>query len=146
MLVSILILTNLTFSQNNKYLGKEKDITLSELLLKADNTNFEDQIVKRIYSDEKNSYFALKNNTISSKYVKVRILEQSYQDKSLVNIGPEMDDGYMVFLVNNTLNKSDNEIINLFESWRQKAVREMNSMGEAEMKKWIDEHIKFYTK
>lgn len=145
-LFSIIMLSSVTFTQNNKYLGNEKDISGSELIAKAQNTDFEAQIVKEIFSDEKNTYFALDNSSIESRYVKIRILEQSYSDKVLVNIGPDIDSGYMLFLVNNTLNKSQLDIVKLIDTFRVTALKEEASMNEESMKLWLSKHKKFSKK
>lgn len=145
-LLSIVMLSSASFTQNNKYLGNEKDISGSELIAKAQNTSFQGQVVKEIYSDEKNTYFALDNSSIESRYVKIRILEQSYSDKYLVNIGPDIDSGYMLFLVNNSLNKSQEDIIKLLDTFRVAAVKEEASMNEEAMNLWLSKHKKFSKK
>jgi len=145
-LLSIVMLSSASFTQNNKYLGNEKDISGSELIAKAQNTSFQGQVVKEIYSDEKNTYFALDNSSIESRYVKIRILEQSYSDKYLVNIGPDIDSGYMLFLVNNSLNKSQEDIIKLLDTFRVAAVKEEASMNEEAMNLWHSKHKKFSKK
>mgnify|MGYP001182377368 FL=1 len=140
------MLSSVTFTQNNKYLGNEKDISGSELFAKAQSINFQGQIAKAIFSDEKNTYFALDNTSIESRYVKIRILEQSYSDKFLVNIGPDIDSGYMLFLVNNSLKKSQEDIVNLIDTFRVAAVKEEASMNEEAMKLWLSKHKKFSKK
>jgi len=145
-LLSIVMLSSASFTQNNKYLGNEKDISGSELIAKAQNTSFQGQVVKEIYSDEKNTYFALDNGSIESRYVKIRILEQSYNDKYLVNIGPDIDSGYMLFLVNNSLNKSQEDIIKLLDTFRVVAVKEEASLNEEAMNLWLSKHKKFSKK
>ncbi|PLX03379.1 MAG: hypothetical protein C0595_07310 [Marinilabiliales bacterium] len=145
-LLSIVMLSSVTFTQNNKYLGNEKDISGSELFAKAQSINFQGQIAKAIFSDEKNTYFALDNTSIESRYVKIRILEQSYSDKFLVNIGPDIDSGYMLFLVNNSLKKSQEDIVNLIDTFRVAAVKEEASMNEEAMKLWLSKHKKFSKK
>jgi len=145
-LLSIILLSSVSFTQNNKYLGIEKDISGSELIVKAQNTDFEGQIAKEVFSDEKNTYFALDNSAIESRYVKIRILEQSYNDKVLVNIGPEIDTGYMLFLVNNTMNKSQSDIVKLLDTFRVTALKEEASMNEEAMNLWLSKHKKFSKK
>lgn len=142
-LAAIISLSSVSFSQNTNNIAQEENITTIELIQKAEVTDFNDQKVKMIYSDNKNSYFAIDNSLIDSRFVKIRILEQTYKDKTLVNIGPEIDEGYMLFLVNNNLNKSREDILKLFDSYRVTAIKEEASMNKESMKSWLENHKKF---
>ncbi len=143
--IIIILFASTIFAQQGEYMGNEKDITSSELVIKANETNFNGGFAAMIFEDEKNTYYALKNSGIESKYIKIRILEQSYSDRELVNIGSSLKQEYLMFLVNNTLNVSEDKIIDLFNDYYSIALKEETSMNEEAMTVWLNKHDK-YTK
>lgn len=134
------------FSQHGDYMGTEKDLNESFLIEKAIQTDFSSVFVAEIFKDEKNTYYAVDNSIIQSKYIKIRILEQVFSDKKLVNIGSSIEKGYMLFLVNNTLIDQDEEIIELFNSYYLTAQKEEASMNEEEITQWMKNHNKYRKK
>ena len=133
------------FAQQGKYLGVEKNVTTSELFVKANETDFINGFAAKIFEDQKNTYYAVDNSSIESKYIKIRILEQSYSDNELVNIGSSLKRDYMMFLVNNTLSVSEDKVIELFNEYYNIALKEESSMNEEAMTIWLNKHDK-YTK
>ena len=134
---------SIVFAQQGEYLGVEDDITASELVIKASETNFNGGFVAKIFKDQKNTYFAIDNASIESRYIKIRILEQSYYDSEIVNIGSSLKQDYMMFLVNNKLIKNENEIIDMFKAYYSTALKEETSMNEESMTIWLNKHDKY---
>jgi len=143
---TLILLGSSAYSQNDHYLGKEANITNSELLNLADKVNFNGELFAKVYEDKKNTYYAIDSKAIESRYVKIRILEQSFTDTELVNIGSFVNDNYMLFLMNNVINKSEKDILNQFNSYHQTAVAEESSMNEQDMNEWLINHDKYSKK
>lgn len=131
------------FSQQGEYLGQEQNITNSELVMKANNTNFHGNLIAEIYSDKKNTYFAINNKNIDSRYVKIRILEQSFTDTKIVNISSSLKNDYILFLVNKKLITEKGEILDLFNNFYSTATKEESSMSEEDMAIWLNKHDKY---
>ncbi len=132
--------------QSPVYLGKEKNIDVNFLLKKAENGNFDGNIAAKIYQDKKNSYYAVDLSQISTRYEKIRILEHSYQDKSLTNIYNDINGKYLLFLVNNALNIPPSGIVDKLNGFYAKSKKEMKAMNEGEMKTWLKKHDKYNKK
>jgi len=143
LLIITLFFASSVFAQQGEYMGAEKNITSSELVTKANETNFDGGLVAMIFKDEKNTYYALKNSDIESRYIKIRILEQSYSDNKLVNIGSSLNKEYLMFLVNNTLNVNKDEITEIFNIYYSTALKEKTSMNEQAMTIWLHKHDKY---
>lgn len=141
--IIVFFFVSTAFSQESKYLGQEKEITSSELVVKANNTEFNGNFIGQIFIDKKNTYFAIDNGQIESRYVKIRILEQSFSDKKIVNISSSLNQEYILFLVNNKLIGKDGEILDLFNSYYDTAKKEETSMSEEDMTIWLNNHDKY---
>lgn len=140
------IFATTVFSQDNKYLGTEEDLTASDLIEIAKQTDFESDFVAKIHQDVKNTYYAIDNSKIDSRYVKIRIMYQTFSDNKIVNVGASIEDGYALFLVNNTLTGQDDEIIEMFNSYYDIAVKEETSMNEDDMIEWMKKNDKYRKK
>ena len=134
------------FSQENKYLGIEKDLNASDLIELAQQTDFKSDFVAEIHKDVKNTYYAIDNSRIDSRYVKIRIMYQTFSDNKIVNVGAAIEEGYSLFLVNNILTGEDNEIIEMFNSYYTIALKEEASMNEDEMIEWMSKNDKYRKK
>lgn len=145
-LITTISFPNLLFSQHDSYAGKETKLTTSELLLKAEQTDFNKTISQKVFEDEKNTYYAVDVSLLSSKYEKIRLLELSYADKILVSIGTDNEKKYYFFLVNNTLEKSADEINNLFDSFSTQSKTELQSMNDEQKRLWLIQHDKYTIK
>lgn len=141
--IIIFFFTSSVFAQQGEYAGVEKDITNSELVVKASETDFNGGFVAMVFKDEKNTYYALDNSSIDSKYIKIRILEQSYSDNELVNIGSSLKKDYLMFLVNNTLEVGESKILEIFNVYYSTALKEEASMNEKAMTIWLNKHDKY---
>ena len=131
------------FAQQGIYIGVEENITNSELIVKANETDFNEGFAAKIFKDEKNTYYAINNSRIESKYIKIRILEQSYSDNELVNIGSSLKQEYLLFLVNNTLGVSEDKVIEMLNVYYSTALKEETSMSEQAMTIWLNKHDKY---
>ena len=131
------------FAQSGHYLGTERNINAGFLEAKAKSTNFGNHIAAKIYEDVKNSYYALSVKKIESDYVKVRLLEMVYKDNVLTSISGNINGDYLYFLVNKALNKSDKDIVSLFERYKTKAEKEEQSMSSESLKLWLEHHNKY---
>lgn len=141
-LMLFLFSTVFAIAQNNHYLGTEQNLPVAKLLQKAAKTNFNGHFAAPVYKDDKNTYYAVNLQKIKSDYLKIRLLEQSYQSKYLVNISANIKANYLFFLVNNTLKKSNMQIVALFESYLQKAKDEALNMNAEQMRLWLLSHQK----
>lgn len=133
-------------AQQGSYKGGEAKLSESDILLKAKAADFGDNISAQIFYDEKNTYYAVDISKISSKYEKIRILELSFADKALVNIGSDNNTGYYFFLVNNTLRKSSDEINKLFSEFMVQSQVELKTMNEEQLRLWLIQHDKYSKK
>ena len=136
----------LLHAQHDSYMGTETKLSDSELLSKAESTDFNDNISTKLFQDEKNSYFAVDVSKLPSKYEKIRILELSFADNALVSIGSDDSMKYYFFLVNNTLNKSADEIEKLFNEYSVQSKTELQAMNEEQIRLWLIQHDKYSKK
>ncbi len=130
-------------AQNGQYLGTEKAVNTSFLNAKAKSAGFGNQIAAKIYEDVKNSYYAVSAKKIASDYVKIRLLEMVYKNNVLTSISGDIKSDYLFFLVNKSLNKSNTDIVSLFEQYKEKAEKEEQSMTPEALKSWLDKHDKY---
>ncbi len=145
-LTILLSISFLAFSQNSIYLGKEKNIDNTFLLKKAETTNFNGNLAAKIYTDEKNSYYAVDLSKFSSRYEKIRVLEFTYKNRELINIYNDINGKYLLFLVNNTLNLQPSDVIDKLNRFKTEAEKEKSAMNEEEMKLWLKQHDKYIKK
>ncbi len=134
------------FSQTAHYIGTEKNVNSSFLIERAERVNFGKNVAAKIYKDVKNTYYAVDLKRITSRYVKIRLLEYSYQDNALTNILSNINGDYLLFLVNNKLNKSSKNIILLIEKYKTEASNEEDKMSNAEKTLWLQKHDKYSLK
>ncbi|PKP33010.1 MAG: hypothetical protein CVT99_03125 [Bacteroidetes bacterium HGW-Bacteroidetes-16] len=130
-------------SQESKYLGTEPNITHEELLQKAANMDFKSDVFKAIYHDSKNTYYALLTEKISSRYEKIKLLEKISTDKSLVNIGASPTSPHSLFLVNNSLGKSETEIEQLVNDLIDQVHTEAMQINEEQQQQWLLKNDKY---
>ncbi len=145
-LILSLSFTGLLHAQHDTYKGKEASLSMNELLALAETADFENKISVKIFSDEKNSYFAFDVTKLSSSYDKIRILELSFTNKTLVNIGSDKNTGFYFFLVNNSLKKSNEEIINLFNEFLELSKSELQNLNQEQVRLWLIQHDKYSKK
>ena len=136
----------LLHAQHDSYMGTETKLSKAELLLKAESTDFNNSISTRLFHDEKNSYYAVDVSKLPSKYEKIRILELSFADNALVSIGSDENIKYYFFLVNNTLDKSSNEIQKLFNEFSVQSKTELQAMNDEQIRLWLIQHDKYSKK
>ena len=143
----LLIITSfipgLLHSQNGSYLGIESNITKDEFIAKAESVDFGDKINTTIHKDEKNTYYAINISKLPSQFEKIRILELIFGDKNIVNIGSDINGKYYFFLVNNTLNKTSDDIDIAFEEYRKKSKEELEMMNDEQLRLWLIQHDKY---
>ena len=141
--VTLLCIFSLSvFSQDSSNIG----LTANDLTAIASQTVFNTGFVAEIQQDDKNTYYAIDNSKIDSRYVKIRIINQTFHNSKIVNIGSSLDEGYILFLVNNTQLGEENEIIELFNSYYTKAINEESLMSEQEMINWMNKNDKYRKK
>jgi len=128
------------------YAGDENKVSTESLLSKAKEADFSNGISAKIFSDSKNSYFAVDLKKLTSNFIKIRILEQSYDNLILVNISNDNTKGYYLYLVNNSLKKSDEEVNTLFTDFLVQAKNEQQLMNDEQMRLWIIQHDKYSKK
>ncbi len=139
----LLSLPLLLHAQHDSYTGNEAKLFQNELVSKAEAANFGDKVSIKIHNDEKNTYYAFDVNKLSNKYERIRILELCYADNALVSIGSDKNMKFYLFLVNNTLNISTEEINNLFIEFIIQAETELQAMNEEQLRLWLIQHDKY---
>ncbi len=117
LLILLLSFPHIIHAQNNSYKGTEANLAENDLLEIAKNSDFDNNVSMEIFKDEKNSYYAVDISKLTSTYEQIRILELSFANSTLVNIGSDKQTGFYLFLVNNKLNKSTEEINTLFNKF-----------------------------
>ena len=126
------------FSQNDN----EAFVSIAELEAMADQANFQENIATAIYIGSKSTFFAIQVSDLSSRYVELRILEQVYLDKEIVHIGMSRDLDFILFLVNNKLSISNNDIVLKFNNYHTTALKEIKSMSKDQLANWLLAHDK----
>jgi len=139
----VLIAFSTMLRAQGHYLGNKKNISLQELLKQAEVTDYGKNISAEIYQDVKNTYYAVNLSKVPSRYVKIRLLEMSFSNNALVNIYSDINSGYLLFLVNNTLNKKDKQIVGLFENFKEKANKEERLLSAEQLHLWMIQHDKY---
>ncbi len=145
-LMLFLSFTGLLNAQNDNYIGNETELSESELLSKAESADYSNNISAKLFQDERNSYFAVDISKLPSKYEKIRILELSFTNKTVVNIGSDNNMKFYFFLVNNALNKSTEEINKLFSEFGAQSKAELQTMNEEQLRLWLIQHDKYSKK
>ena len=130
-------------AQSGSYIGNEANIESGSLLSKASMTDFGDEISAKIFEDDKNTYYAVDVSKLDSKYEEIRILELSYANKVIVNTNSDKTKKYYLFLVNNTLNKSEEDIIVLFDDFSIQSKTEYEAMNNEQIRLWLIQHDKY---
>ncbi|MAE07304.1 MAG: hypothetical protein CL661_12095 [Bacteroidetes bacterium] len=138
--------TVLLYAQDDNYKGKEASLSTTELSAKAETTDFKNNISAKIFIDEKNSYFAVDVRKLLSTYEEIRILELSFSNNNLVNIGSDKNTGFYFFLVNNTLNISEEDVNNLFNDFLVQTKTELLELNEEQLRLWLIQHDKYSKK
>lgn len=149
--IAIVLILSLSFpfilhSQDTSYIGDEASLAANDLLELAENTDFDNNISMEIFKDEKNSYYAIDISKLASIYEQIRILELSFANNTIVNIGSDKNTGFYFFLVNNKLSKSTTEINNLFNKFVNQSKTELAEMNDEQLRLWLIQHDKYSKK
>ena len=128
------------------YAGTEPKLEYNTLLEKAKATNFNNELSAKVHQDQKNTYYAIDVSKLKSEYEQIRLLELSYNSTVIVNTGNDRSSNYYLFLVNNTLDKTDEEIFVLFDNYSQQSKTEMLDMTGEQMRLWLIQHDKYSKK
>jgi hypothetical protein len=142
-LIIPLAFTGSLYAQTGSYAGNEANIESGSLMSKANMTDFGDEICAKIFEDDKNTYYAVDVSKLASKYEQIRILELTYANKVIVNTSNDSTKNYYLFLVNNTLNKSEQDIITLFDGFSVQAKTELETMNNEQLRLWLIQHDKY---
>lgn len=130
-------------SQESLYLGTEPDITHEELLVKAAEVHDNSLIFEEIYADSKNTYYSLSTNQIETRYEKIRVLELISLDANLVNIGAFPNATYSLFLVNNSLGKTNKDITLLMSNLLLQVHDEVSQLTDQQQIEWLQQNDKY---
>ncbi|GEM_PF-2678214 len=140
------LLVTISFAQESKYLGNEKNITHQELLQKASKLDFSQTLFLEVYSDSKNTYYALKTSEINSRYERIKLLERISLDQKIVNIGASPDTEFSLFLVNNHYGLTSEQITNTMNTMMQEVKTEAKNTNPTEQNQWLLENDKYSEK
>ena len=135
--ISILCSTGL-YSQSYQH---DSD-THQKLVEKAKKTDFEG-LTSIISFDKQNNYYAVKTSSIKSRYIKIRILEQSYEDDYLVNIGTFNNLEYLLFLVKKTPDTESINVEKLIDNYNTTAIQELDKLDSEQVRLWLLQHDKY---
>lgn len=139
----LIIIISTASAQENNYSGTEKELQASELFTMANSADYSDNICANIHKDEKNTYYSLDVSSFSTKYEKIRILEFIYGNDAIVSIGMNPDKTKYLFLVNNTLNNSEQNVQDAFKDFMVQSKNELNKLNEEQLRLWLIEHDKY---
>ena len=123
---------------------ERESVTRQKLLEKAKNTEFKG-FTAMISFDDHNYYYAIKTSDIKSRYVRIRILEQTFEDDYLVNIGTFDNLEYMLFLVKKIPGRENRDIETIIVDYFNIANQELNKLDSEQTRLWLLQHDK-YTK
>ena len=123
---------------------KKESVTHQKLFEKAKNTEFKG-FTSMISFDDHNYYYAVKTSDIKSRYIKIRLLEQTFEDDYLVNIGTFDNLEYMVFLVKKIPGRENRDIEKIIVDYYNIANQELNKLDSEQTRLWLLQHDK-YTK
>jgi len=140
------LLVTISFAQESKYLGNEKNITHQELLQKASKLDFSQTLFLEVYSDSKNTYYALKTSEIDSRYERIKLLERIALDQKIVNIGASPYVEFSLFLVNNHYGLTSEQISDTIETLMQEVKTEAQNTSADEQNQWLLENDKYSEK
>lgn len=135
--------TVMFFSVTTTAQTANEDISTYSLIELAKSNN-SDEFCYLLTEDSENHYYAVNTKTIDSRYVKIRMLEQSYNSDYLVNIGvssAELD--LLVFLVKKSTNKNSDEVQQTFEDYIINAKKELNDKNPEQLRLWMMQHDKY---
>lgn len=138
--------TGSLYAQQGSYSGNESKVQSGSLLSKANATDFGNNISATIFKDDKNTYYAVDLSKLPEKFERIRVLELSYGNKVLVNIGNDLSTNFLFYLVNNTLNKSTQYINDLFNDFLTQSKAELQTMNAEQLRLWLIQHDKYSTK
>ncbi len=141
--VFIAFMPSFLVAQQDNYMGKEKQITITDLEFERAKLKFDEALSMQIFQDEKNTYFAVDASKLASRYEKLRLIDLTYGDKYLVNIGSNPAESFFYFLVNNTILEEVADVKLMFEEYAQKAKDELNQMTTDELNQWLAKHDKY---
>lgn len=145
LLVIFTLFSSSMIAQEYKYLGTEPNITHEELLQKAAVLDFSAESFQEVYQDSKNTYFVFSTRNLENRVVKIKILELIAKDNTLVNIGASPDTDLNLFLINNSLGKTNDQIREIVHEYIIQSQNEVNQLTDEQQKQWLLENDK-YTK
>ncbi len=147
LLLTIIIFTGFNMlAQDSNYSENEENISLDQLIEKAQSIDLSENLCSLIHEDLKNTYYVINANKLESRYEKIRLLELTYTDDALVSIGNNKDMTQFFYLTNNTLNKTTDDIQRLFEDFAVQSKSEMESLDTEQMRLWLIQHDKYSKK
>jgi len=142
-LILSLTMSGSLYAQQDSYAGNESKIDAASLLSEAKKANFDNNICVKIFKDVKNTYYAVDVSQLTSKYEKIRLLELSYEDKALVSMGSDNDVKYYFFLVNNTLDKTPQEVADIITNFLSQSKVEEKKLNSEQLRLWLIQHDKY---
>ena len=137
-----MLCSHMLISQQDRYLGTEKQITQEDLDQMMEEVSFGEAFSKQIHKDEKNTYFAFDASKLVSRFEKLRLIELIYDDTYLVNIGADPDEPFFFFLVNNVVMDEIGEVEAVFTEYATRAGNDYRNMSPEERQQWLLKHDK----
>lgn len=125
------------FSQQETKENLEQAFTISDLSKIAKETDFNGNMASVIHRDNRNTYYAIRTNSLDSEYVKLSILEQVYKDTDIVHIGISGDENYIWFLVHNDRAINSTDIIKKLNKFYENAIKQMNTLTQEQEREWM---------
>lgn len=147
LIVAVIISSvSLLNAQDSSYSGVEEVLNSSDLVLMANKISFGENLCESFHKDVKNTYYAVNASALNSKFEKIRLLELSYANDAIVNIGMSDDGVLYLYLVNNTLGKTNQTIQDLFSGFAIQAKEELEKMNDEQLRLWLIQHDKYFKK
>ncbi len=145
LLVIFTLFSSSILAQEYRYLGTEPNITHEELLQKANLLDYSTESFQELYKDSKNTYFVFSTRSLENRVVKIMILELISKDNTLVNIGASPDTDLNLFLINNSLGKTTDQIREIVHGYVIQSQNEVSQLTDEQQQQWLNENDK-YTK
>ncbi len=142
LMISVGFVSNLS-AQQDRYLGKEKQVSLDDLKQKLTSISFAEKLSGEIYSDVKNTYFAIDATAIESKLARILFIEKTASDEYLVNIGADPAESHFFYLVNNTVMEKAGDIEVRVNQYANQAMEEVAKMTGQEQAEYLEKYNKY---
>ncbi len=95
--------------------------------------------------DYDNVYYSVNTSEDESRFVKIRIIEQSYESDFLINIGMSSKDlEHIIYIVKKIPPVKQADVYKAFEVFRKNAELELTKLNDEQLRLWYLQHDKYH--